>query len=428
MGAMNFLGHSGLLDRHQQRREAGLPTVSVLCGAVEIALQEVRRWAEQGGRPVIPLRNPDFEGILEAWVDHVSAGPDLVRNALVWLARHSGRSGSLEELASQVQRMTPFERTALFDSSLTDASTAGAGVACRWILDRWARGESIAGPGLTSRLGEVLAECDGTGGRERVVLALREMIPSANDPVLVLAREVEAAEPAAWIESAALSLARISLWQPSFATILVLDPVEFDGYVRNAPESRAKTLMRAGVIPVRGLGEDELPEATADLDGAVHRLVSDGASDELVHLFLDAARATTVVPSPPDAGGTDPARSAAERFLFERLQSLPATAGLFELNAVLDFRFGPSRAMEVDLWARSLGLAVEIDGYYHFQDADAYRRDRRKDVELQKRGYLVVRVLAEDVVARLEDVLSIILEAVASRGGRENHQQRGEAL
>lgn len=314
--------------------------------------------------------------------------------------------------------MTPFERTALVDSSLTDASTVGAGAACRWILERWAQGETIAGLGLTNRLGEVLAECDGTGGRERVVLALREIIPSANDPVLVLAREVETNDPAAWIESAALSLARIALWQSSFATILVLDPAEFDGYVRNAPESRAKTLIRAGVIPVRGLGEDELPEAIVHLDGA---------SGELVHLFLGAARATTGLSPPPDAGGTDPARSAAEQFLFDRLKSLPTTAGLFELNGTLDFPFGPSRAMEVDLLARSLGLAVEIDGYYHFQDADAYRRDRRKDVELQKRGYLVVRVLAEDVVARLEDVLSIILEAVASRGGRGNHQQRGEA-
>ena len=62
-----------------------------------------------------------------------------------------------------------------------------------------------------------------------------------------------------------------------------------------------------------------------------------------------------------------------------------------------------------------MNLAVEIDGYYHFQDPDAYRRDRRKDLELQKHGYLVVRVLAEDVVCRLEEVLETILAAVAFR-------------
>ena len=73
--------------------------------------------------------------------------------------------------------------------------------------------------------------------------------------------------------------------------------------------------------------------------------------------------------------------------------------------------------MEVDLAAPGLALAVEIDGYYHFQNADAYRRDRRKDFELQKQGFLVVRVLADDVVRRLEDVLDQILAAVASRRG-----------
>jgi very-short-patch-repair endonuclease len=36
-------------------------------------------------------------------------------------------------------------------------------------------------------------------------------------------------------------------------------------------------------------------------------------------------------------------------------------------------------------------------------------------MELQKHGYLVVRVLAEDVVCRLEEVLETILAAVAFR-------------
>ena len=40
------------------------------------------------------------------------------------------------------------------------------------------------------------------------------------------------------------------------------------------------------------------------------------------------------------------------------------------------------------------------------------RRSRRKDVELQQHGYLVVRVLAEDIVCRLEEVLDTILAAV----------------
>ncbi|SIO23866.1 Protein of unknown function [Singulisphaera sp. GP187] len=437
---MNFPGHTDSLNRHQQRREAGVATVSVLCGTAGLALDEGRRWAEQGGRSVLLLGTPQFEGILEAWVDHLSPGRDLGRDAIAWLARHSDRStvatASIEELASQLRRMTPFERTALFDATLAEASTSSAGAVCCWLLERWARGEAIAGPGLTSRLGEAFARFDGAGGCEPIVAALRELIPLPRDPVLLLARENEETRSAAWVEAAAQSLSRIALWQPTVPTLLALEAGELDDYGRRAPESRAKALIRSGVIAVRGVGEAEIvrrldseavPEATARLSGSVRRLVADGASSGLVSLFVEAARAAKAVSAHSSEEGNDPARSAAERFLFERLSSLPATAGLFELNVALDFRFGPSRAMEVDLFARSLGLAVEIDGYYHFQDLDAYRRDRRKDFELQKRGYLVVRVLAEDVVARLEDVLGIILEAVASRGGRNTHRQRGEA-
>jgi hypothetical protein len=434
MGAMNLPNTLGSLDRHQQRREAGLPTVSVLCGAAGLAVHEARRWAEKVGRPVIPLGDPHFASLLEAWVDRLATGRDLARDALAWFAQQSGRSDSVEELASRVRRMTPCELTAFFDSAPMDASTS-AGVACRWLLERWVRGESTVGPVFTARLSEAFAGCDGAEARERVVVALRQMIPPASDPVLLLAwdGEQKATEPAAWLESAAQSLARLALWQPGLTTILAIEADELDGYGRNAPESRAKVLIRAGVIAVGGLGEGEIarrlesevPGAIARLGGSVRKLASDGASDGLVGLFLDAARAAAS-PGRPEPEGRDRARSAAERFLFERLASLSATAGLFELNAVLDFRFGPSRAMEVDLFARDLGLVVEVDGYYHFLDADAYRRDRRKDLELQRRGYLVVRVLAEDVVARLEAVLDFILDAVASRGGR-NHQQRGEA-
>jgi very-short-patch-repair endonuclease len=99
---------------------------------------------------------------------------------------------------------------------------------------------------------------------------------------------------------------------------------------------------------------------------------------------------------------------------------------LFELNGTLDFPFGTAASMEVDLAARDLRLAIEIDGYYHFQDVEAYRRDRRKDLELQSRGFWVVRVLAEDVVARLEEVLEMIRVAVASRRD-QNDGKRGSA-
>ncbi|MDQ3563666.1 MAG: endonuclease domain-containing protein [Pseudomonadota bacterium] len=112
------------------------------------------------------------------------------------------------------------------------------------------------------------------------------------------------------------------------------------------------------------------------------------------------------------------ARSAAEAFLFAVLERLPATRGRFRLNQDLGISFGAKRA-EVDLLAAEQGIAIEIDGFHHFTDPDAYRRDRRKDVLLQQYGLLVLRFLASDVVSRLEEILDAILSALRYSGKRE---------
>lgn len=61
-------------------------------------------------------------------------------------------------------------------------------------------------------------------------------------------------------------------------------------------------------------------------------------------------------------------------------------------------------------------IAIELDGAQHLADADAYRRDRRKDALLQENGYLVLRFLAEDAGKRLDDVLDTILRALVRLG------------
>jgi very-short-patch-repair endonuclease len=110
----------------------------------------------------------------------------------------------------------------------------------------------------------------------------------------------------------------------------------------------------------------------------------------------------------------DGARSAAEQRLYELLQAEPVTRDLFELNVRMPFTFGPARA-EVDFVCRELRLVLEVDGFYHFQRADAYRRDRRKDVLLQHQGYLVSRHLADDVHERGGEVLRAVRELVRRR-------------
>ena len=97
------------------------------------------------------------------------------------------------------------------------------------------------------------------------------------------------------------------------------------------------------------------------------------------------------------------------------MDGLPKTTGLFTLNGRLDIPFGPNGYMEVDLLCKEKRIAVEIDGAFHFEDAEHYRRDRRKDFLLQKNGYLVLRFLAEDVTKRLPQVVEEISAALACR-------------
>ena len=69
--------------------------------------------------------------------------------------------------------------------------------------------------------------------------------------------------------------------------------------------------------------------------------------------------------------------------------------------------------MEVDLLCTPSRIAIEWDGSQHLGDADAYRRDRRKDALLQENGYLILRFLAEDVGKHLDRVLDAILRALS---------------
>jgi very-short-patch-repair endonuclease len=102
------------------------------------------------------------------------------------------------------------------------------------------------------------------------------------------------------------------------------------------------------------------------------------------------------------------ARSKAERVLFDALAADRRTTGAFALNAKLDDD-------EIDLLAREPRIAVEVDGWYwHMRSPDTYRRDRAKDLAMQRAGYLVMRVLAEDVddrLAYLVDEIAIVLAA-----------------
>jgi superfamily II DNA or RNA helicase/very-short-patch-repair endonuclease len=150
------------------------------------------------------------------------------------------------------------------------------------------------------------------------------------------------------------------------------------------------------------------PEWKSQYAASVRRLVRDGVDSPLANLFVDVA----VMPS-PNAEGANRARSASEAFLYHRLETLAATTGKFRLNVELPIPFDGWGRMEVDLLCAPSRIAIELDGSQHLGDADAYRRDRRKDTLLQENGYLVLRFLAEDVGKCVDQVLDAILRALS---------------
>jgi hypothetical protein len=241
-------------------------------------------------------------------------------------------------------------------------------------------------------------------------------------PALFYAQRESCSNPGAWLEGAAKTLSELATAAPLVPMAIAAPPESVEAFRSASLHSRLAALLWEGLVPVEGMDESglaaRLKSAGARVPPAVvQRLATNGASEELADAFAEAARSV----HEGSAADNDSARSAAERFLFELLDSLPQTAGQFALNRPLEFRHGNAPA-EADLVAPAYRLVIELDGsHYHLADPVAYRRDRQKDWQYQRHGYLVLRFLSEDVVAQLEEILETILTAVAHCRHHSSH-------
>ncbi|MEZ6127457.1 MAG: DUF559 domain-containing protein [Planctomycetaceae bacterium] len=144
----------------------------------------------------------------------------------------------------------------------------------------------------------------------------------------------------------------------------------------------------------------------------ISQLLSEQSNhDQLAEAAIDLVMLQSADNSPADLSE---ARSRAEAFLFSLLDQRMETAGLFKLNQQMEFNFG-SRPAELDLSCIDLKIAIEVDGYFHLQNNDGYRRDRRKDILLQQHGFVVMRFLAEDVVPQMCEIVDAIIRTVQWR-------------
>ncbi len=380
---------AAILERHAIRRNSGVPTVSLLAGPIGAGAAAWRKWGPAPRRGVVVTnRNPlPFA----EWIRSVIEKFDLPAAAVLRLADRAGREQNEFLAAWRTKTATDREQfwntiAPEMDDDLlrTLASLPPGSATC----------DSVS---IMSNLGE------------RLTPLMIRLLPSAQWPSILFVcgatSDVLAVAPAA---------AKWALQVPAIPIALIMSGEVWDEFLAVAPESRAKALLKEGLLVVPGMDAATVERSlrAAGITGSALATLSRNRTDPaLVEAAVDVAQATA--PPPATQAEDDRARSAAERFLFTFLVSLPETAGRFVLNGSLDFRFGP-RAAEVDLLCRPLRIAIELDGYFHFLALDSYRRDRTKDWELQRRGFVVLRFLAEDVIPQLEFVRDRILDALAA--------------
>ena len=378
------------LDLQQRCRAEHIPTLSVLVGHNTEALAVWQDWATRCERQVLlaTADNP-LQTWLYGWLQHNKG----FRTVAIDLAgkTHYELATLLAAYLPKIH-LTPHELRALHRLLQTESVKPDAVY--------WSDSDPL-----------------------KIILLLSRLVDDQCLPALAVTTRL--LEPEA-LNALIRQLYRLASACPVLPIALLLEPPLYRSYKAAMPNSREKAWVLEGRVNVSAWDATMINQALLQAGVApesftqtINDLAQLAPSAAMVEHFVSLASSVSTRTSHAGditAEDDDQARSHAERLLFECLQRLPETKGLFRLNARLPVRFG-NTWLEIDLYCESHALAVEIDGYYHFQNVEAYRRDRRKDVLLQKQGYLIVRFLADDIVSQLEVILSTIKEALA-------HQQQ----
>lgn len=452
---------------HEERRQQNWPTVTVLSGPVSVGLSCWQEWCQGADRPSVAVEETDPAQWLHRYAEVVLDQCAPITCAEAYLAERIGTShGNL--LAG---RKSLPELRLMFDAAALGDDRADR--LCRYLLEADVTGESISA--------ETVAEwfSDATAADQRLARLVAAMVallrPGRSPALLVVpSAQRERSEDrfshapggtVADIDAVATTLVMLTAHVPSATVGLCVEAKDFNDYLDHAPESHAKAALREACLVLQGLSVTEISEIVERRFGhsapeyrrQIEQLAARGASPFMVDRFLDALvesthqRATEATATSQSSEALFPsistqtseadlspatfdhpaaiskknvARSAAELYLYTVLESTPGLTGLFALNVRPGLDFG-GRPMEVDLACLAKRIAVEIDGYYHFTDPVAYRRDRRKDFLLQQHGFLVLRFLAEDVVSELEAICERIRSALRGRHSMPTDHPKG---
>jgi hypothetical protein len=392
-----------LLDRQQLRRLQGIPTLSVFVGPVGVGIQAWKRW--NGTRPIaMAPRNAPLSYIVTSWTAAALASGCLRAAAITWFAKMTGLSQCDAESRWSTITSHDLDRVLEGVAFRQDAAVA----LCRTLM-AMEREPGFVDVGAITEL--LSAESRARGDSvEAFVADLASLMPADSHPtILIIPQRKE-------LEQSVRFLGRLLGEVPTLPAALAIPDDVAESVLGQSQEDRWLAMLREGFVRVEGVKRETIEERLQTAGLSDHNLFASldiiaagGTPPDAVDQFVEAARALVSEASEEDENH---ARSSAERFLFGLLESMPETIGVFRLNQRLEFLHG-SAAAEADLLAPDYKLVVEIDGsYYHLGSKDSYRRDRRKDWLLQQHGYRVLRFLADDVVARLEEILNTILAAL----------------
>lgn len=398
------------LTLHQSQRCQSVPTLSVLVGKAIVARHLWTHWLHEADRQTAVCVYKSRVALLEAWLTAIAQHYDLrsqviqkvatlvnqpVEQLSAWLANTSDYQAQLFW-----QRVSPLSDEALVLRSLLDSlplsKTSGQPPGAAFT--QWLKQEDSS---LILTSFATVAQLFFPPS----VPGLMVLLPDNND-ISVISKAITA-------------LTQLVEAVPLIPVSLVLTTAQGKLLLDQFPESRAKAMLRSGLIDVPSPPPNNLRQWLGNrgvededrLQPILHLAENHGATIE----FLENALTLVDPAAQPDTAEADAIyRSQAEWFLFQYLEARPTTMGRFQVNARLNIDFGTQR-MEVDFLDAEAKIVIELDGHYHFKSLDNYRRDRRKDRILQQQGFLVLRFLSEDVVRDLEGILDAVDQALASR-------------
>jgi hypothetical protein len=421
-----------VLERAERRRRQGLPALPLLLGGHETSYACARSWAEGQRRRLVLTASPEARGQVLAVVEELFRDGSLAKR----LRKRRRRDPGADGLEAGLEMEALLARQRPLDEAPEDAPSPRA-LASRECLNTLLAREERPSAALICR--DLDRALSGLGQPWwRVLQGLEELAEVSDLPGLLLHLDHETASTPLLLNRLAEEHLEVQRTMPGLWVGWSTTSAEMIAFLRTPPDTRAKSILREGVIRLRPGRErrapsvrledhagrfDALPQGpepaapppelavasqlatlfseaiTCTYEEAVDRISELEGDRELTRAFGRACLAHH---------GLDPEGDevqAARDLLRALLDRMPETEGLFKNGPELMLDdgdvcdvalFSPRRRVAV-----LLALAPEAD-------EAAWRRVRERDLRLQRAGWVTVRLLAKEVTTRLNSTLDLL--------------------